>query len=88
MCLKPVALQHPLELVGFSDAASEAQPEEPTGLALRGLVVTHRGDGNSNGKPAPICGEDLSAHFAVRRQRGVEISTFSVDLNGPVDCVE
>ena len=34
--LEPVTLQHPVELVGFTDATFKATPKEFTGFALRG----------------------------------------------------
>lgn len=37
--LKGVCLKHPLKLVSFIDAVFKAQPDEPIGLALRGVVA-------------------------------------------------
>ena len=47
--LKSVCLRHPLKLVGFADAAFKAQPDEPIGLALRGLAATLQEDSPTNG---------------------------------------
>lgn len=40
--LKSVTFKHPLKLVGTTDGAFKAQPDEPTGLALRVLPPLHR----------------------------------------------
>lgn len=37
-----IVLQHPLKLVGFTDAAFKAQPAEPTGFALGGLLLSYK----------------------------------------------
>ena len=86
--LKSVILQHPLKLVGFIDAAFKAQPEEPTGLALRGLAARLQEDSNNNDQPQPVNGKANLVDFTVRRQRRVVRSTFSAELNGLVDSVE
>ena len=85
--LKSIALQHPLELVAFTDVAFQAQPEEPTGLALRGLAAVLQEDRgielrHGNNEFANM------VDFIARRQRRVVRSTFSAELNGLVDSVE
>ena len=66
--LKSIALKHPLKLVAFTDAAFKAQPEESTGLALRGLAAVLEED---DGGAKPSGKEDLAnlVDFTVRRQR-------------------
>ena len=86
--LKSVRLRHPLKLVGFIDAAFKAQPDEPTGLALRGLAATLQEDAKDNDQPHSAGGLANFVDFTVRRQRRVLRSTFSAELNGLVDSVE
>ena len=84
---KPIIVQHPMEFVFHIGAACKAQPEEATGLGFRGLVAVLCGDegehkfNGSNGKAD-------SVDFAVRGQRRVVRSTFSVESNGLVDIFE
>ena len=85
--LKTVCPNHPLKLVGFIDAAFEAQPDEPTCLALRGLAVTLQEDSPNNDQPHNIGGFANLVDFTVRRQRCVVRSTFSAELNVHVDSV-
>ena len=74
--LKSVAWQHPLKLVGFTDAAFKTQPEELTYLAFPGFVATLRGGSSSNNQPMSFSGKaDLVVH-TVRRQRRA-VRTFS-----------
>ena len=42
--LKTIKLKHRFELVGFTDAAIKAQPEEFIGFVLRGSVATLKED--------------------------------------------
>ena len=85
--LKSVALQHPLKFVAFTGAAFKAQPEESTGLALRGLAAVLAED---DGKDKPSVINDLAnfVDFTARRRRRAARSTFSSELNGLVDSVE
>ena len=86
--LKSVTLQRPLKLVAFIDAAFKAQPEEATGLALRGLAATLCED---PGEGKQLHGDNKKANlvdFIVRRQRRVVRFTFSAELNGLVDSIE
>ena len=80
-CLKSVCLRHPLTLVGFIDVAFKAQPDEPTGLALRGLAATLQEDAKDNDQPHSFGGLANLADFTVRRQRRVVRSTFRAELN-------
>ena len=73
--LRLVTLKHPLRLVGFTDAAFKAQPEEPTGIALRGLAAALMED-NCESKPMSANGKANLVDFTVRRQRRVVRSTF------------
>ena len=86
--LKTVSLKHPLKLVGCTDAAFKAQPDEPTGLALRGLVATLQKDSPTNDQPHGVGGLVNVVAFTVRRQRRVVRSTSSAELHGLVDSVE
>ena len=86
--LKSVRLKHPLKLVGFMDVAFKAQPGEPIGLALRGLVATLQEDSFGNDQPHSVGGLVNLVDFIVRRQRRVMRSTFSAELNGLVYSVE
>lgn len=82
--LKSVNLKHQLKLVGFTDVAFKAQPDEPIGLALRGLAATLQEDSLGNGHPHFA---DL-VDFIVRRQRHVVHFFFSAEVNGLVDSIE
>ena len=86
--LKSITLKHPLKLVAFTNAAFKAQPEDATGLALRGLAATLCEDQGAGEQPHS---DNLKANlvdFNVRRQRRVVRSTFSAELNGFVDSIE
>ena len=83
-----VKFNHPLKLVGFIDVAFKTQPDEPTGLALRGLAATLQEDDSSFTQPMSKNGKVNFIDFIVRRQRRVARSTFSAELNGLVDSVE
>ena len=74
--LRSAALQHPFKLVGFTDVASRAQPEEATGLALGGLATTLQADSDSNAQPMSFSGKSNLVDFNVRRQRRAVRSTF------------
>ena len=82
------ALQRPLELVASTDAAFKAQPDEASGLVLRGLAATlceNRGEGkqpHGDNKKANL------VDFIVMKQGRVFRSTCSAELNGFVDSVE
>ena len=79
-------LSHPVKLVGFPDAAFKAQPEEASGLAIRGLATLLMQD-NMEGP----CSKDGIVHlldFLTRRIRRVVRSTFSAELNSDVDSAE
>ena len=67
--LKSIALKHPFELLGSIGAAFKAQPDEPTGLALRGVVATLQGDQGSNDQPMSLSGKANLIDFTVRRRR-------------------
>ena len=86
--LTTVKLNHPLKLVGFTDAAFKAQPEEPIGLALGGLAATLQEDLVNNGQPHSTSGLAHLVDSIVRRQRRVVRSTFGAELIGLVDFVE
>ena len=79
-------MQHPLKLVGMSDAAFKAQPEDSAGLALRGLaVLLVEAD-----SPRP-CSQSGVCHildFLSRRIRRVVRSTFAAELNAAIDAQE
>ena len=85
--LKSLEIKHPLKLTAFTDAAFKAQPEESTGLALRGLVAVLQEDICTD-KPHSMNGIANLIDFTVRRQRRVVRSTFSAELNGLVDSIE
>ena len=71
--------------MGFSDAAFRAQPEESSGLALRGLAVMLMEDD----QPGP-CSKSSNVNlidFLVRRIRRVVRSTFSAELNALIDAL-
>ena len=74
--------------MGFIDAAFQAQPDEPTGLALGRLVATLQEDSPNNDQPHSVGGLVGLGDFIVGRQRRVVRSTFGTELNGLVDSVE
>ena len=79
-------LKGPLRLTGVSDAAFRQQPDESTGLCLRGCVVMlTTADPRSPTSPS---GECSILEYCSKRQRRVVRSTFSAELNALVDCVE
>lgn len=86
--LKSVTLSHPLKLVASIDATFKAQPEEPTGFALRGVAAVLCGDRGNSSKPHGDNGKADLIDFTLRRQRGVVRSTFCAELNGLVDSNE
>lgn len=53
---RSITINHPSKLVAFIDAAFTAHPEEPTGLAFRGLVARLQED-DCAGEPNGICGK-------------------------------
>lgn len=73
--------------MAFIDVAFKVQPEESTGLALRGLAAVLSED---RGGDVLSGDEDLAnlVDFTVRRQRRVVRSTSSAELDGLVDRVE
>ena len=75
-------------MVGFIDVAFKAEPDEPTGLALRGLAITLQEDAKNNDQPPSVGGLANLADFTVGRQRRVVRSTFGAELHGLVDSVE
>ena len=75
-------------LVGFIDAAFKAQPDEPTGFALRVLAPALQEDNQDNDQPMSLSGKANLADSSVRRQRRVVRSTLSTELNGLVDSIE
>ena len=75
-----------LRLVGVSDAAFKAIPEDSSGLALRGCVVVLKGDSATS--PAALNGKAMMLEYVCRRQRRVVRSTFSGELNGLIDTIE
>ena len=79
-------LEHPLKLVGMSDAAFRAQPDEPSGLALRGLAVMLM-EADKEG-PSSRNGRVHLLEYLTRRIRRVVRSTFSAALNALLDSVE
>ena len=68
--------------------AFKAQPEEPTGLALRWLAATLCEDEGDGARPHGSGDKANVVDFTVRRQRRVVRSTFSAELNGMVDSAE
>ena len=79
-------LRHPVKIVGFSDAAFRAQPEESSGLALRGLATLLM----ESDQPGPSSKNGVVnlVDFLVRRIRRVVRSTFSAELNALIDSLE
>ncbi len=75
-----------LRLVGVTDAAFKAIPDESSGLALRGCVIVLNTDCDTT--PASPDGACNILEFQCRRQRRVVRSTFSGELNGLVDTLE
>ena len=84
-CINRPILQHLLKFVAPTDAAFKARPEEPLGLAPRGLAAVLCEDGGDGAKPHGDNGKANLIDFTVSRQRRVVRSTFSADLNGLVD---
>jgi len=79
-------IKGPWRLVAVSDAAFRAQPEDSSGLALRGCVILLVGENDKS--PAS---QDASCHmleYVCRRQRRVIRSTYSGELNALVDTIE
>lgn len=83
-----MALKRRLKSVGFTDAALKARPDEPTGLALRGLAATLQEDSVGNNQPRSVSGKAKSVDFTVRKQFRVVRSTSSAELNGFVGSVK
>ena len=75
-----------LKLVVFSDAAFKTQPEESSGLALRGCTIWLTST-TGGGLTAADGGGQL-LEWICRRQRRVVRSTFSAALNGVIDSLE
>ena len=78
-----IAPKHPMRFVGFIDVVFKAQPEEATGLALRGLVATLQ-ENMCDQKLSIANGTANSVDLTVGRWRVVR-STFSAELNGLAD---
>ena len=74
-------------MTGFADAALKAQPDEPSGHALPGLVATLMEDTHAN-CPMSVSKKANLIDFTIRRRRRVAKSTFRVELNGFVDGIE
>ena len=70
-------IRHPLKLVGMSDAAFKAQPDEGSGLALRGLITLLM-DEDKEG-PSSKSGTVHLLDWLTRRIRRVVRSTFSAE---------
>ena len=83
--LRSIQTKHPLNLAAFIDAAFEAQPEEPTGFALRGLAAILCEDRKNDVKPNRITSNANLIDSTVRR---VVRSTFGAELDGLVDSIE
>lgn len=84
---KPITVKHLVKLVAPMDVASEARPEEPTGLGLSGLAACLQECDcirTFNG----ISGKVSLSDIIVGRQRRVVRSRCSVAFNGLVDGVE
>lgn len=79
-------MQHPLGVMGFTDAAFKALVDEPSGLALRGLVATVLHDCAHTVQSSSRCASCVDA--IVGEQRRVVRSTLSAELNGVVDRIE
>ena len=73
--------------MAFTDAAFKAQPEESSGLALRGLAAILEKDRGKIERHGDTEFANM-VDFTVRRQRRVVRSTFSAELNGLVDSIE
>ena len=85
--LKSVILKHPLKFLGFTDVASKAQPEEPTGLMLRWFAAALLED-YCEGKVMSGGGQANLVHSTARSQRITVRSTFGAELNGLVDSMK
>ena len=70
----------------MSDAAYKVQPDESSGLALRGLVTLLMEDDMEG--PCSKSGIVHLVDFLTRRIRRVVRSTFSAELNAPLDSLE
>lgn len=85
--LKPVALKHQYELVGFIDVVFKAQPDEPTALALRGLAAILQEDSLDINQFMPFSGKINLIDLTVTQQRRVVRSASGAELNGFVDRI-
>lgn len=85
---KTICFKHPLKLGGFIDAAFKAQPDDPIGLAPRGLATTLQENSPTNDQRHSVGGLAGLVDLIVKRQRRVVRSTFSAELNGLVDNFE
>ena len=81
-------LGNPVRLVCFADAAFKAIPEESSGLALRGTAILLVGQGSETPASADDSHGCHLLEFTTRRQRRVQRSTFSAELNSLVDSLE
>ena len=79
-------LKGPWRLVAVSDAAFRAQPEDSSGLALRGCVILLVSDSDTS--PASADAKCHMLEFVCRRLRRVIRSTYSGELNALVDTIE
>ncbi len=75
-----------LRIVGVSDAAFRAQPEDASGLALRGCVILLNTDSSTSpSSPDGLCNV---LEYVCRRIRRVVRSTYSGELNSGIDTTE
>ena len=81
-------LEAPLRLVCFADAAFKAIPEESSGLALRGTAILLVGQGSEAPASAASSHGCRLSEFTTPRQRRVQRSTFSAELNSLVGSLE
>ena len=75
-------------MVGFIDAAFQAQPGLPIGLALRGFAAILQEDSDANDEPHSVSGNLNLVGFIVRRQRRAARSAFSGEFHGLVYSME
>ena len=79
-------LAKPLRIVGVSDSAFRAQPEQSSGLALRGCaIILTTESARSLASPDGNCS---MLEYVCRRHRRVVRSTYSGELNGLIDTSE
>ena len=86
--IKPLTLQHPLELVPPTDAVFKAQPEEPIGLATRGLAAVFCEDRGDKTNPHGSGGKVNLIDLTARRQRRAIRFAFSAEFHGLIGSSE